>query len=111
MEVDNQRKWTFQKNIKQIRKLVINHASKQALVWRKQNRMQTEELARLAHRVKNSLPNVETLPLATIYNIIEEREKASLNLADFKELIYYLTGWDISFQVISRQLEINRIML
>jgi len=71
--------------------------------------MQTEELACLARKVKNSMPNVETYPLATIYTAIKEQEKINMNLPDFKELIYHLTGWDISFQVISRQLEINQI--
>jgi hypothetical protein len=72
--------------------------------------MQTEELACLAKKVRNSLPNVETLPLSTIYTTVKEQEKTKMDLFDFKELIYHLTGWDISFQVISRQLEINHIV-
>jgi hypothetical protein len=72
--------------------------------------MKTEELACLAKKVRNSLPNVETLPLSTIYTTIKEQEKTNMNLPDFKELIYHLTGWDISFQVIRRQLEINQIL-
>jgi hypothetical protein len=72
--------------------------------------MQTEELASLAKKVRNSLPNVETLPLSTIYTSIKEQEKTNMNLPDFKELIFHLTGWDISFQVIRRQLEINQIV-
>jgi hypothetical protein len=57
------------------------------------------------------MPNVERFPLATIYATINQQEETKLNLPDFKELIYHLTGWDISFQVISRQLEINQILL
>jgi hypothetical protein len=72
--------------------------------------MQTEELACLAKKVRNSLPNVEAFPLATIYTTVKEQEKANMNLPDFKELIYHLTGWDIPFQVIRRQLEINQIL-
>ena len=72
--------------------------------------MQTEELRCLAKKVRNSIPDVEAFPLATIYRIIKEQEKKTLNLADFKELIYHLTGWDIPFQVIRRQLEINQIV-
>ena len=72
--------------------------------------MQTEELTYLAKKVRNSLPNVETLPLSTIYTTIKEQEKTNMNLPDFKELIFHLTGWDISFQVIRRQLEINQII-
>ena len=72
--------------------------------------METEELASLAKKVRNSLPNVETFPLSTIYTTIKEKEKTNLNLPDFKELIFHLTGWDIPFQVISRQLEINKIV-
>jgi len=71
--------------------------------------MQTEELAYLAKELRNSLPNVESFPISTIYTTIKEKE-TKLNLHDFKELIYHLTGWDISFQVISRQLEINQIV-
>ena len=72
--------------------------------------MKTQELACLAKKVRNSLPNVESLPLATIYNAIKEQEKTNMNLQDFKELIFHLTGWDISFQIIRRQLEINQIV-
>lgn len=72
--------------------------------------MQTEELTYLGKKVRNSLPNVETLPLSTIYTTIKEQEKTNMNLPDFKELIFHLTGWDISFQVIRRQLEINQII-
>ena len=72
--------------------------------------MQTEELACLAKKVRNTLPNVEALPLSTIYTAIKEQEKTTMNLIDFKELIFHLTGWDISFQVISRQLELNQIV-
>ncbi len=75
------------------------------------NKMKTEELAGLAKKARNSLPNIETFSLATIYRTIKEHEKTSLSLADFKEFIYHLTGWDISFQVIHRQLEINQIVL
>ena len=72
--------------------------------------MQTEELASLAKKVRNSIPNVEVFPLATIYTTVKEQEKMNINLPDFKELIHHLTGWDISFQVIRRQLEINQIV-
>jgi hypothetical protein len=72
--------------------------------------MQTEELTCLAKKIRNFLPNVETFPLSTIYTTIKEQEKTKLNLPDFKELIYHLTGWDISLQVIRRQLEINHIV-
>jgi hypothetical protein len=72
--------------------------------------MKTEELTSLAKKVRNSLPNVEAYPLATIYNAIKEQEKTNMNLPDFKELIFHLTGWDIPFQVIRRQLEINQII-
>ena len=72
--------------------------------------MKTEELAYLAKKVRNTMPNVEALPIATIYNAVKEQEKTNMNLPDFKELIYHLTGWDISFQVIRRQLEINQIV-
>jgi hypothetical protein len=71
--------------------------------------MQVEELACLAKKVRSSLPNAEAFPIATIYTTIKEKEKTKLNLPDFKELIYHLTGWDIPFQVIRRQLEINHI--
>ena len=64
--------------------------------------MKTEELTSLAKKVRNSLPNVEAYPLATIYNAIKEQEKTNMNLPDFKELIFHLTGWDIPFQVIRR---------
>jgi hypothetical protein len=73
-------------------------------------KMQNEELMCLAKKVRNSLPNVESFPIATIYNTIKEQEKTKLNIPDFKKLIYHLTGWDISFQVIRRQLEINQIV-
>ena len=82
--------------------------SQQALLEDKE--MQIEELACLANKVRNSLPNVEAFPIATIYITIKEQEKTKLNLRDFKELIYHLTGWDIPFQVIRRQLEINQIV-
>ena len=72
--------------------------------------MQTEELGCLAKKVRTSLPNVESLPLSTIYTTIKEQEKTNMNLPDFKALIYHLTGWDIPFQVIRRQLEINQIV-
>ncbi len=72
--------------------------------------MQKKELARLAKEVRNFRPNVEAFPLATIFTKINEQEKTNINLADFKELIYHLTGWDISFQIIRRQLEINQIV-
>jgi hypothetical protein len=72
--------------------------------------MQNEELSCLARKVRTSLPNLESFPIATIYNTIKEQEKTKLNLSDFKELIYHLTGWDISFQIIRRQLEINQIV-
>lgn len=72
--------------------------------------MQNEELSCLAKKVRTFLPNVESFPIATIYTTIKEQEKMKLNLSDFKELIYHLTGWDISFQIISRQLEINQIV-
>jgi hypothetical protein len=72
--------------------------------------MKTEELTCLAKKVRNALPNVETLPLATIYTAIKEQEKTNMNLPEFKELIFHLTGWDISFQIIRRQLEINQIV-
>ena len=72
--------------------------------------MQTEELTYLAKKIRNSLPNVEAFPLSTIYTTIKEQEKTKLNLPDFKELIYHLTGWDISLQIIRRQLEINHIV-
>ena len=72
--------------------------------------MQNEELSCLARKVRNSLPNLESFPIATIYTTIKEQEKTKLNLSHFKELIYHLTGWDISFQIIRRQLEINQIV-
>ena len=72
--------------------------------------MQTEEVASLAKKIRNSLPNVEAFPIATIYSIIKEQEKTNMNLPDFKELIFHLTGWDIPFHVISRQLDINQIV-
>jgi len=55
------------------------------------------------------MPNVETFSLASIYKAIKEHEKTSLSLADFKEFICHLTGWDIPFEIIRRQLEINQI--
>ena len=72
--------------------------------------MQTEELECLAKKVRNSLPNVEMFPIATIYTTVNKEEKTNLNLHDFKELIFHLTGWDIPFHVISRQLDINQIV-
>jgi hypothetical protein len=83
---------------------------KAVVIWRKRETMQTEELACLAKKVRNSLPNVETFPIATIYTTVNKEEKTKLNLHDFKELIFHLTGWDIPFQVISRQLDINQII-
>jgi hypothetical protein len=73
--------------------------------------MQTEELASIAKKVRKSMPNVEAFPIATIYATIKEQEKTNINLPDFKELIYHLTGWDISVQVIRRQLEINQMAM
>jgi hypothetical protein len=81
-----------------------------AHAWRKKERMQTEELVCLAEKVRNSMPNVEAFPIATIYTTINEQEKTNMNLPDFKELIFHLTGWDIPHQVIRRQLEINQIV-
>jgi hypothetical protein len=74
-------------------------------------RMQIEELGCLAKKVRNFLPNLESFPIATIYTTIKEQEKTTLNLPDFKQLIYHLTGWDIPFQVIRSQLEINQVVL
>jgi hypothetical protein len=76
----------------------------------KKETMQTEELTCLAKKIRNSLPNVEAFPLSTIYTTIKEQEKTKMNFPDFKELIYHLTGWDISLQVIRRQLETNHIV-
>jgi hypothetical protein len=76
----------------------------------KEETMQIEELACLAKKVRNSLPNAEAFPISTIYTTIKEQEKTKLDIPDFKELIYHLTGWDIPFQVIRRQLEINQIV-
>ena len=73
--------------------------------------MQIEELGCLAKKVRNVLPNLESFPIATIYATIKEQEKTTLNLPDFKQLIYHLTGWDIPFQVIRSQLEINQVVL
>jgi hypothetical protein len=73
--------------------------------------VQSEELLCLARRVRNSLPNVETHSLATIYRAIKDHEKTSLNLTEFKEFIYHLTSWDISFEIIRCQLEINQIQM
>ena len=84
---------------------------KQALFGASKIGMQTEELVRLAKKVRNSMPNVETFSLATIYRTINEHEKVSLNVAEFKEFIYHLTGWNISSRIIRRQLEINQIVL
>ena len=116
-------KLSFQKQLKLtinviefFKKLYNNSCDKRnqqetaSAIWRKKERMQTEELAGLAKKVRNSLPNVEAFPIATIYTTIKEQEKTKLNIPDFKELIYHLTGWDISFQVIRRQLEINQIV-
>jgi len=72
--------------------------------------MQNEELVCLAKKVRSSMPNVEAFPIATIYKTIEEQEKTNINLTEFKQLIYHLTGWKIPFQVIRRQLEINQIV-
>ena len=72
--------------------------------------MQTEELARLAKKLRKSMPNVEAFPIATIYATIKNLEKTNINLSDFKKLIFHLTGWEISSQVIRRQLEINQIV-
>ena len=73
--------------------------------------MKSKELAHLAKKLRNSLPNVTTFSLAAIYRIIKDHEKTNMSLADFKEFIYHLTGWDIAFQVIRRQLEINQIVV
>ena len=93
---------------------IINHAIGRSTrnfkrIWSEIERMQNEELACLAKKVRSHLPNVESFPIATIYTTIKEQEKTKLNLSDFKELIYHLTGWDISSQTIRRQLEINQI--
>jgi hypothetical protein len=85
-------------------------SKKTGTIWRKKEIMQTEDLTYLAKKIRDSLPNVEAFPLSTIYITIKEQEKTKLNLPDFKELIYHLTGWDISLQVIRRQLEINHIV-
>jgi len=85
-------------------------SKKAGVIWRKKETMQTEELACLAKKVRNSLPNVEAFPIATIYTTVKKEEKTNLNLHDFKELIFHMTGWDIPFHVISRQLEINKII-
>jgi hypothetical protein len=82
---------------------------KASTIRRKKETMQTEELTCLAKKLRTSLPNVEAFPLSTIYTTIREQEKKNMNLPDFQELIYHLTGWDISLQVIRRQLEINQI--
>ena len=71
--------------------------------------MQNEELAGLAARLKNSMPNLESFSIASIYKAIREHEQISMTLGEFKSFLYHLTGWDISAQVISRQLEINEI--
>ena len=85
-------------------------SKKQQPLFGEEKRMQNEELSCLAKKVRTYLPNVESFSIATIYTTIKEQEKTKLNLSDFKELIYHLTGWDISFQIISRQLEINQIV-
>ena len=85
-------------------------SKKAGVIWRKKETMQTEELACLAKKVRNSLPNVEAFPIATIYTTVKKEEKTNLNLHDFKELIFHMTGWDIPFHVISRQLDINQIV-
>ena len=82
---------------------------KRVLFEGRKKKMQTEELAIVAKKVRNSMPNVEAFPIATIYTTIKEQEKKNINLADFKKIIYHLTGWNIPFQVIRRQLEINQI--
>jgi hemolysin activation/secretion protein len=89
----------------------MNQQETASTIRRKEEKMQNEELSCLAKKVRTSLPNVESFPIATIYTTIKDQEKTKLNLSDFKELIYHLTGWDISFQVIRRQLEINQIVL
>jgi len=71
--------------------------------------MQNEELLCLAKKVRIHLPSVESFPIVAIYTTIEEQEKTKLTLSDFKKLIYHMTGWDIPFQIIRRQLEINQI--
>ena len=71
--------------------------------------MQYEELAGLATRLKNSRPNLESLSIASIYKALREHEEVIMSLGKFKSFIYHLTGWDISSQVIRRQLEINDI--
>jgi hypothetical protein len=88
----------------------IRGFNKNSAIWRNKEKMQTEELTSLAKKVRHSMPNVESFPISTIYTTIKEKEKTKLNLPDFKELIYHLTGWDIPFQVIRRQLEINQIV-
>ena len=93
-----------------ILRLAIRPVSKKTATYLEEERMQTDELACLAKRVRNSMPNVEMFPIATIYTTIKDLEKTNINLSDFKKLIYHLTGWDISFQVIRRQLEINQIV-
>ena len=95
-------------SVREIEKMKIHNLNTSA--WRKKERMQTEDLVCLAEKVRNSMPNVEAFPIATIYTTIKEQEKVNMNLPDFKKLIYHLTGWDISFQVIRRQLEINQIV-
>ena len=99
----------FSKNYKL--NLAIRGIQKKRALYLEEERMQTEEVASLAKKIRNSLPNVEAFPIATIYTTIKEQEKTNMNLPDFKELIYHLTGWDISFQIIRRQLELNQIVL
>ncbi len=98
----------FTKNYKMNCALIPKHKRKRVHLERET--MQTEELTCLAKKVRNSIPNVETYPIATIYTTIKEKEKTHINLTDFKELIFHLTGWDIPYQIIRRQLEINKIM-
>ena len=108
LEVDKGRCRIFQKTIKC--KANSSKVCGKALHLEEEKSMQTEEIVCLAKKVRNSIPNVEAYPLATIYTTIKEQEKTNINLPDFKELIYHLTGWDISFQVIRKQLEINQIV-
>ena len=73
--------------------------------------VETEELVNHAKRMRVSWPNVEMFSAAAIYRMIKEHHSLSLNLAEFKEFIYHLTGWDIPLQVIRSQLEINEILV
>jgi hypothetical protein len=88
----------------------LDESARNGKHYSEKEKMQKEELSCLAKKIRNSLPNVESFSIATIYTTIKEQEKTKLTLSDFKELIYHLTGWDISFQVIRRQLEINQIV-